>query len=452
MKLRQGAQTSLTLEEVNRLSRVDVDQFYGIEIVEWPARIAEVALWLMDHQMNIKVSESFGQLYQRLPLKKSPHVKIGNALRFDWQSVLTSSECSYVLGNPPFVGKHLMQPEQSSDMQRVWGEASGVLDYVTGWYRKAAEYIQGTAIVVGFVSTNSITQGEQPGILWKPLFDWFHLKIHFAYRTFFWTSEARGMAHVHVVIIGFAAYDVPEKHLYEATSATESATTSSVANISPYLTAGNDIAVLPRRSASKKTPTQLKAQEPTLFAEIRQPTARYMLLPQHSSETRTYIPFGYFDSNVILHNSCTALPDATPYHFGVLSSLMHMAWTKQVAGRIKSDIRYSNTLVYNNFPWPESTSEKQRAAVERAAEAVLETRKQFPGSTLSDLYDPRTMPPDLQRAHKELDRAVDRCYRAEAFISDRQRVEYLFLLYEKLTAPLLPAPAKRRRAGGRARA
>ena len=538
LKLRHGTQTSFTLDEVNRLSRVDVDQFYGIEISEWPARIAEVALWLMDHQMNIQVSEAFGQLYQRLPLKKSPHITVDNALRLDWQSVLPSTECSYVLGNPPFVGKHLMLPEQSSDMQRVWGEASGVLDYVTGWYRKAAEYIQGTAIVVGFVSTNSITQGEQPGVLWKPLFDWFHLKIHFAYRTFFWTSEARGMAHVHVVIIGFAAYDVPDKHLYEATSATESATISSVANISPYLTSGNDIAVLPRRKplcsvpdciygnkptdggnlileddclqafiaanplakkyirslvsadeylngmyrwclwlvdanpadirrspgllarieavkkfrlASKKTPTQLKAQEPTLFAEIRQPTGRYILLPRHSSETRTYIPFGYFGPEVIVHDSCTALPDATQYHFGVLSSLMHMAWVKQVAGRLKSDFRYSNTLVYNNFPWPETPSGKQRATVERAAEAVLEARTKFPDSTLADLYDPRTMPPELLRAHMELDRAVDRCYRAEPFTSDRQRVEYLFSLYEKLTAPLLPAPTRRKRAGRKAR-
>ncbi len=139
LKLRHADQPSLSLDEVYRLSRVDVDQFYGIEIVEWPARIAEVALWLMDHQMNIKVSEAFGQLYQRLPLKKSPHITIGNALRLDWQSVLPSSECSYILGNPPFVGKHLMQADQSTDMQMVWGESSGVLDYVTGWYRKAAE-------------------------------------------------------------------------------------------------------------------------------------------------------------------------------------------------------------------------------------------------------------------------------------------------------------------------
>jgi hypothetical protein len=306
-------------------------------------------------------------------------------------------------------------------------------------YRKAAEYIQSTEIVVGFVSTNSISQGEQPGVLWKPLFDWFHLKIHFAYRTFSWTSEARGKAHVHVVIIGFAAHDVAEKHIYEATPAMESVAASIVANISPYLTAGNDIAVLPRRKplcdvpecmkgssptdggnlvlednereaflaanplarryvrplicayeylngiprwclwlvdakpsdirknkgllarieavkefrlASKKIPTNQKAHEPTLFGEIRQPRTKYMVLPQHSSETRTYIPFGYFGPRTIVHDSCTALPDATPYHFGVLSSLMHMAWVKQVAGRLESRYRYSNTLVYNNFPWP----------------------------------------------------------------------------------------------------
>ena len=214
-----GKQTELTLDEITRLSQVDVDQFYGIEIVEWPARIAEVALWLMDHQMNLKVSEAFGQLYQRLPLKKSPTIVCGNALRLDWKKILPPAKCSYVLGNPPFVGKTFDDRlNKAQDMEMVWGEnnGTGVLDYVTAWYLRAAEYIQGTRIV-GRVRFH---QFNQPGrtsrrALWNPLFQQFGLKIHFAHRTFAWMSEARGKAHVHVVIIGFAAFDAPNKRIYE---------------------------------------------------------------------------------------------------------------------------------------------------------------------------------------------------------------------------------------------
>ncbi|MGN6644048.1 MAG: DNA methyltransferase, partial [Verrucomicrobiota bacterium] len=204
----RGTQKELTLDEINRLSQVDVHQFYGIEIEEWPSRIAEVAMWLMDHQMNVKISEAFGQLYQRLPLKKSPHIHCANALRKDWKEVLLPEQCSYVLGNPPFVGKQYMTSEQNVDMKSVCGDIKGhgLLDFVTAWYFKAAEFIKGTRILVGFVSTNSITQGEQVGILWNALFQ-HGLKIHFGHRTFPWESEARGKAHVHVVIIGFAAFD-----------------------------------------------------------------------------------------------------------------------------------------------------------------------------------------------------------------------------------------------------
>jgi len=525
-------QRELTLDEVNRLSQVDVDQFYGIEILEWPARIAEVALWLVDHQMNQKISAAFGQLYQRLPLKKSPHIHCANALRLDWRKVLPVEQCSYVLGNPPFVGKHLMNGAQGEDMELVWGEteSAGVLDYVTAWYRVAAEYIQGTRVVVGFVSTNSISQGEQVGTLWMPLFQRFHLKIHFGHRTFAWESEARGKAHVHVVIIGFAVFDSTNKRIYDYES--DKATVVTAKNISPYLVEGSDMAVISRseplcdvpdcqygskptdgghliveeedrqkflaenpaakkylrpllcteeylysiprwclwltdasaadirdisgikqrveavrdfRLASKKQPTREKATTPTLFAEIRQPKTRFMVIPQHTSETRKYVPFGYFEPNNIVHNSCSAIPDATMFHFGVLSSTIHMAWVKIVCGRIKSDYRYSTRLVYNNFPWPSPTPE-QRERVEEKARAVLAAREpHLPPrglGTLADLYDPLSMPPALAKAHAELDRAVEKCYRPEPFDSDRQRVEYLFALYEKLTAPLLPITPK----------
>lgn len=520
-------QTALKLD-LKALCKVDVDQFYGIEIEEWPARIAEVAMWLVDHQLNTKVSEHFGEQLLRLPLKKSPHIKPGNALRLDWKQILPPEKCNYVLGNPPFIGKHLMNGAQGEDMELVWGETdgAGLLDYVTGWYRKAADYIHGTHITVGFVSTNSISQGEQVGVLWNPLFQRFGLKIHFAHRTFAWASEARGKAHVHVVIIGFGAVDSTNKRIYEYEG--EKVTLASAKNVSPYLVEGNDTTLtsrtnpicdvphmtkgsqptddgnliveeidrqqflaenpgaekylrpflcaeeylhsIPRwclwlvdanpsdirnitgikkrleacrefRLASKKEATRRGAAQPGLFTEIRQPKSRYIVIPRHSSETRRYIPFGYFEPEYIVADSCSFVPEASLFHFGVISSDIHMAWVKQVCGRIKSDFRYSNKIVYNNFPWPNPTPE-QRERVEEKAQAVLAAREpHLPPrglGTLADLYDPLSMPPALAKAHAELDRAVEKCYRPEPFDSDRQRVEFLFALYEKLTAPLLP--------------
>ena len=517
--------------DLRRLSLMDVDAYYGIEISEWPVRIAEVAMWLMDHQMNLRLSEAFGQYFARLPLKKSPTIICGNALRRDWKEILPPDQCSYVLGNPPFVGKHLMTNEQGKDMELIWGkiDGSGVLDYVAGWYGKAAEYIKGTRIAVGFVSTNSISQGEQVGVLWNPLFQRFGLKIHFAHRTFKWESEARGKAHVHVVILGFGMFESADKKIYDYDSDGENVTIATVRNISPYLIEGSDTAIMSRskpicsvpeiiygskpvdagnlilseqererflkdnpeatkfvrpfigssefingisrwclwltsatpqelrsiagikkrveavrefRLTSKKEPTRRKADSPALFAEIRQPSSDYLLIPSVSSELRKYVPIGFLSKEVVANNLVMFVPDAALFHFGVLSSSMHMAWMRQVCGRLKSDYRYSNSLVYNNFPWPQSPTDNQRATVEAAAQAVLDTRKAFPAATLADLYDPLAMPPALVKAHAALDRAVDRCYRAQNFENDRQRVEFLFALYEKLTVPLLPPVRK----------
>lgn len=429
----------------------------------------------------------------------------------------------------------MLTDEQDADMELVWGDTAGtgVLDYVTAWYRHAAEYIQGTRIRVGFVSTNSVSQGEQVGALWQPLFREYGLKIQFAHRTFAWESEARGKAHVHVVIIGFGAFDTSGKRIYDYGEDPEKAMVSTAGNISPYLIEGPDVVITSRsnpicqvpectygnkptdgghliieeeerrgfleenpeaekfirpllcadeylhsvprwclwlvdaspsktrsiagikkrveavrafRLASKKKATREMADQPTVFAEIRQPTFRFVVVPQHTSQLRRYIPFGYFPPDYIVHNSCSAIPDATLYHFGVLSSEMHMAWVRTVCGRIKSDYRYSTNLVYNNYPWPRTPTDKQRAAVEAAAQGVLDVRAKYPASTLADLYDPLTMPGPLLKAHQSLDRAVDRCYRKERFESDLQRVEYLFALYEKITAPLLPtAKSKRKR-------
>jgi hypothetical protein len=528
--IHRADQPNLNIQE---LSLVDVDAFYGIEISEWPARIAEVAMWLMDHQMNILLSEAFGQYFVRLPLKKSPTIVCGNALRLDWKRILPCEQCSYVLGNPPFVGKHLMNAEQGQDMELVWGKTNGAgfLDYVTGWYLKAAQYIKSTHILVGFVSTNSICQGEQVGILWNELFQRYRIKIHFAHRTFKWASEARGKAHVHVVIIGFSAFESTNRRIYDYEA--DKVTVISAKNISPYLIEGPDVALPIRRVAlcdvpeivngnkpadggflivegedkeafleenpgaakyvrpllsadqylnneqrwvlwlvdappkiirenpgvrrrveavrefrlrSRKESTRRRADRPALFDQIRQPTREYILVPRHSSESRKYIPFGYFSPENIIADSCTAIPNATTFHFGVLSSSMHMAWMRQVCGRLESRYRYSNKLVYNNFPWPEAPTAKQRAAVEAATQGVLDARKAFPNATLADLYDPLAMPPALVKAHAELDRAVELCYRPQPFQNDRQRVEHLFALYEKLTAPLIAPVKKGRRA------
>ena len=251
-------------DALGSLVQVDVDQFYGIEIDRWPAEIARAAMWLMDHQMNQEVSEAFARDYARLPLQTSPHITPDNALRIDWKTVLNPQDCSYVLGNPPFVGKHLMNVEQSQDIEIVWRDLNGAgfLDYVTAWYRKAAEYIQGTKISTAFESTNSITQGEQVGILWNELFQKWNLKIHFAHRTFPWKSEARGAAHVHVVIIGFGAFDVPNKRIYDYEHGSERANVITPRNISPYLLDGPDIALPIRREPLCKVPDIVNGNKP----------------------------------------------------------------------------------------------------------------------------------------------------------------------------------------------
>ncbi len=523
-----GQQHEMSLDDVNRLSKLNVHQFYGIEIEEFPARIAEVALWLTDHQANVALSEAFGQFYQRLPLRASPHIQVGNALRTDWTQVLPPEQCSYILGNPPFVGKTFMTAAQKADMEQVCRhvKGSGVLDYVTGWYFKAAEYVQGASTRCAFVSTNSISQGEQPGILWGELFAKYKLKIQFAHRTFPWESEARGKAHVHVVIVGFGTSDVLAKLITDYDTDLDHPTSTQAANINPYLVAGADTCMFKRREplclceamvygskpvdgghlildgearadllercpeaarfvrrfhgsvefingierwciwladvqpnawrdlppirerveavrsfrmASIKAKTVEQADQPYLFGELRQPSSDYLVIPEVSSETRRYIPIGYADSKVIASNLLYTVPKASVYTFGILSCQMHMAWVRYVCGRLKSDYRYSAGIVYNNYPWPQSVTDKQRSAVETAAQAVLNARAQYPTSTLADLYDPLTMPAPLLQAHQALDRAVDRCYRPEPFPSDRHRVEYLFALYEKLTAPLVAA-------------
>ena len=525
------AQQTFQTHDFSKLVGVNVDQFHGIEYSEWPVRIAEVALWLMDHQMNTEAAGLFGRPFDRLPLKSSPHIVCGNALRVDWNDVLPKEKCSFVMGNPPFIGKQFRNADQQQDMAMVWDgvKSAGVLDYVTCWYLVAARYISGTQIAVAFVSTNSISQGEQVGILWGELFQNYRLKIHFAHRTFAWASESKGKAHVHVVIVGFGGLDVPNKRIfdYEADAAAPNQTAAT--NISPYLVEGSDVVItkrtrslldvpvlsfgsmandggnlllseaerqmliaaepaatelirpflgpdeflyhIPRwclwlidaspavlracplvmqriervrehRQKSHRETTNSLAATPGVFGEIRQPASRYLAIPKTTSERRSYIPMTFLPPEIIAGTDIFTCPDATDFHFGVLSSAMHTAWVRLVAGRLKSDFRYSAGLVYNNYPWPDPTPE-QRSKVEACAAAVLAAREpHLPPrgmSTLADLYDPLTMPPALSKAHADLDRAVERCYKPEPFHSDRERVEHLFRLYEQLTAPLLPA-------------
>ena len=513
---------------------VDVDQFYGIEIDEWPVRIAEVAMWLMDHQMNREVSRIFGEPVLRLPLEKSAKIVNANALRIDWNDVLPADRCSYVLGNPPFIGHHLQTKQQKEDQNRIWSgvSAAGVLDYVTCWYRVAASYIRNTSIRCAYVSTNSISQGEQPGIFW-PMLIGMGIRIQFAHRTFKWDSEARGRAHVHVVIIGFGLDDVAGKQIWEHSGEKDGNVSSiSVKQISPYLFEGPSIVLenrtkplcpvpgmrygnkptdgghfllspeereelivaepesskyirrylgaadfldgsmryclwlpdiepselksLPRvyarvqavrafRMKSKAASTRKYADYPTRFRQIAQTDEPYILIPRHTSESRQYIPFAYYGPEMVVSDACFFVPGAELYHMGVISSAMHMAWVKQFCGRLESRYRYSKDIVYNNYPWPDDVTDANHTKVEVAAAAVLAARENHPDSTLADLYDPLAMPKDLRDAHSELDRAVDRCYRSQPFTNDRQRVEYLFAMWERLTAPLAAPKKKTRR-------
>jgi hypothetical protein len=482
--------------------------------------------------MNAELFARFGQVKATTPLTRSPHIRQANALRMDWKEVLPAVECAYVLGNPPFVGKAFMTADQKQDMALVFDGVigAGVLDYVAAWYMRAGDYMRNTDVKVAFVSTNSITQGEQVGILWQELFRRFQLHIHFGHRTFSWTSEARGRAHVHVVIVGFGSEDPRVKRIYDYENDPDQPTAVQARSINPYLIEGNETVVRTRsgpicsvphlvfgsmpndgghlllndaerqalltaepdarpyirrfvgsqeyindegrwclwlveappdslrrmpelkrrvqrvrdhREASKRETTRGLASTPALFGENRQPRHRYLVIPSVSSANRPYIPIGFLGAQVIASNLCLTIEGASLFHFGVLTSAMQMAWVRQVCGRLKSDYRYSAKLVYNNYPWPQDATDAKRERVESAAQGVLAARAQFPDATLADLYDPLAMPQALRKAHDALDRAVDRCYRRQPFTSERQRLEFLFNLYEQLVAPLAPRTPKR---------
>ena len=514
-----------TVLDISQIIWIDVDQFYGIEYDEFASRIAEVAMWLIDHQMNMRISEEFGQYFVRLPLKKSAKIVNGNALRTEWDEVIYKEELSYILGNPPFVGAKYLADKQRRDMCSFSNEIKniGILDYVSAWYIKASKYIQNTKIKVAFVSTNSISQGEQVGVLWNALFEKYHIKIHFAHQTFNWSNEAKSNAAVHVVIVGFASFDTKQKVIFSYDSIKGEPQSRLVKNISPYLIEGCDFAIVNRskplcdvsslktgnkpvdgghyifteieknefikneplsidyikpfigayefingnpryilwlkdiqpqilkkmpfvlervnqvklfRESSLSKPTKKLALTPTRFHTENYPENTFLIIPQVSSERRKYIPIAFEQSGIVCSDKLRILNPATLYEFGILVSIMHMSWMRIVTGRLKSDYQYSVLTVFNNYPWPKEASEKNKKVVETKSQKVLDVRAEFPGSSLADLYDPLAMPPKLVKAHQELDKAVDLCYRPQAFTSENARIEFLFDLYNEYTSPM----------------
>ena len=530
--------------DVSSLSRLDVDQFYGIEIGEFPARIAEVALWMTDHLMNNELSLEFGQSYARIPLKRSPHIHCGDALEMDWEDLLPARDCSFVFGNPPFGGAKFQSAEQRAQVRRIaaLGGTGGTLDYVTAWFIRAGEYIQksgppGERARIGFVATNSITQGEQVAQLWPILFGRCGLEIAFAHRTFAWGSDARGMAHVHVVIIGLDgrdevpavrrlfSYDDPKADPHESAHAvlspylfdaggladphlvvrkesrpinglpqlitgskpiddgqfifTPDEAASFIAEepgakpfLRPFIGAReylqgsqrqilalheaspSELARLPRvrerlaavrsyREGSKSKPTQQIADTPAIYHVNVLPKAPFLVIPQVSSERRQYVPIGWIEPPTIPSDKLRLLENASLGDFAILTSAMHMAWMRAVTGRMKSDYMYSVGVVYNTFPTP--PNDVDLSSLTPLAQAVLDARAEHSGATLADLYDPDLMPVKLRRAHQALDRVVDRLYRPRKFSSERERVEHLFTLYERMRAPLTAATKKKTR-------
>ena len=521
------------------LSRLNVDQFYGIEFSEFPVRIAETALWMMDHIMNNRLSLEFGQTYTRIPLEASPHITHGDALEMDWTGILPAKECSFVFGNPPFGGAKFQSKDQRAQVHRIaaLGKSGGSLDYVTAWFIKAGEYVRNGAGQIGFVATNSITQGEQVGQLWPILFERYNLEISFAHRTFAWGSDARGKAHVHVVILGLdlkeraharkrlfgypdingepleSQHPILSPYLFDAselenpyiTVREESHPINGLVKMTigsqpidrghyifneterdeflelepgaapfmhPYVGAReflqgkkrwiltlhsappNMLAQLPHvrkriaavrayREASKRSSTKKLARTPTLYQVNILPQTPFLVIPRVSSERREYMPIGWLEPPAIPSDAVLSVQDATLNDFALLTSSMHMAWLRCVAGRLKSDYRYSIGVVYNTFPPPPANANLSK--VVPLAQAILDARAAHPETTLANLYDPDLMPPNLLRAHQNLDRAVDKLYRRRGFRSESERVKHLFARYERMLTPLTATVKDKRR-------
>ena len=499
--------------------KVSIGQFYGIEINDFAVTVAKTALWIAENQMMKATEDIVHMNFDFLPLKSYPNIVEGNALRVDWESVVPKEKLNYIMGNPPFVGYGLQSKEQKEDIISVYVDetgksykTAGKIDYVAGWYFKATLLMQNTNIRTAFVSTNSITQGEQVASVWKPLYDRFGIHIDFAYRTFQWDSEASIKAHVHCVIVGFSIAENNKKralyysdrflfvdninsYLIEAANVFIDSRSTPICDV-PKMTTGNRPAdgghliieaedyddfikrepnavkyikkltgaaeyinnkdryclwlvgvspaelrkmpeVMKRVEACKQDrlngaeDRQKLADTPTVFRETKNPST-YIIVPATSSENRKYIPLGFLDKNTISTNSAVIIPEATLYHFGILTSNVHMAWMRAVAGRLKSDYRYSKDIVYNNFPWCEP-SDTQKAAIEKTAQAIIDARNLYPDCSLADLYDEQFMPIELRKAHKANDHAVMKAYGYAPSFSEPEIVADLMKRYQELT-------------------
>ncbi len=519
---------------------VRVDQFYGMEVEEFPAKIARTALYLADHLANREASVEFGQHLVRFPIPAAPHILITNALRTDWADLLPPERCTYVFGNPPFGGHATRSLAQSDDLRRVWGSGYAKwLDYVTGWYRKARDYIGDHPVRAGFVSTNSIAQGEQVARLWECLLaDGF--RIDFAHQTFAWTSEARGRAHVHVVVVGFSKHPPSPRRLFTYATTRSQPVEETVSNISPYLVEGPDTTVAGRstplspqmppadygslpsdggglivapvdlpsddpvamgyirpylgsrelvrgleryciwmpdgpapgdlqrsrflherleavrqsRLASRNPDSRALATQPYKFFHNAQPTTAYIGIPAQVSETRRWYTVAVLPPETIASNTLYTAEDPDGFLFGLLSSSMFLAWVGSIGGRLKSDYRFSKSVVHNTFPLPAAITNGRREGVTAAGKALLVARANHPGATLADLYEPLATPPDVIAAHAGVDRAVDAVFDFRRRRSaERDRLELLLSRYAamvedgrlQLDARRSAAPARRRR-------
>ena len=501
--------------------KVSIGQFYGIEINDFAVTVAKTALWIAESQMMKETEEIMNTNLDFLPLKSYANIVEGNALRTDWETVVSKDKLDYIMGNPPFVGYSLQSEEQKKDMLSIYVDekgnpykTAGKIDYVSGWYFKAAALMDGTRIRTAFVSTNSITQGEQVAGVWKPLYDRFNIHIDFAHRTFRWDSEASIKAHVHCVIVGFSiAPNYKQKQLYsserfqlvdninfyliEAPTVFVESRNKPICDI-PSMTTGNrpadgghliiendeieeflkkepnaqkyikkligseefinnkkrwclwlvdanpaELLKMPevmkrielcRQDRLNGAPDRQKlADTPTLFRETKNPNT-FIVVPAVSSERRKYVPIGFLDRATIPTNLVTIIPDASLYHFGVLTSNVHMAWMRAVCGRLKSDYRYSKDIVYNNFPWCNPTAE-QRAKIEQTAQAILDARAAYPECSFADMYGEQMyMFPKLLQAHRENDRAVMQTYGfpVRNDFTESMCVAELMKMYQKL--------------------
>lgn len=518
LKARLGQNIAFGFEEAELTPiKVSIQQFYGIEINDFAVSVAKTALWIAEAQMFEETQTILNSDKDFLPLKTFTNIHEGNALRTDWNSVIDRrTEHLYIIGNPPFVGARLMSKSQKDDINELFKGWKGIgnIDYVGGWYKKAAEFIASTSTKVALVSTNSITQGEEVPALWKTLFSEYDININFAYRTFIWANEALDNASVHCVIIGFSCHNERQKILFDKE------TTKQVSNINGYLLDAPNIFIESRkkaicnvpemcfgsmpndggflsdytteqkneiiikypkasrlfkrflgaseflhnkerwclwlkdispleykdippvvnavqkvyeiRTSSNRKNTKLLAETPALFGEIRQPKNNYLIVPRHSSGNRKYIPIGYENSDVICGDANLMIPDASLYSLGVLESSVHMMWVSAICGRIKSDFRYSATLVYNNYPWP-CVDEKSKERIEDCARLILDARNHYPDASLSDLYDNLILYPDLLKAHEANDCAVMDAYGFDKEMTEAEIVAELMKMYQKLT-------------------